>query len=48
MVLETIQAVPVKMWTVPDQVAYGIEYKGRVYPLSGDQTSGKHFIEIGC
>lgn len=47
MVVEVIEAVPVKMWTVPDQVEYGIEYKGHVYPLNGDEKSEKHYIEIG-
>lgn len=46
MVLEVVQAVPVKTWTVPDEVVYGIAYKGRIYPLNGDQQPGKHYIEI--
>lgn len=47
MVVEVIQAVPVKTWTIPDEVVYRIEYRGRVYALNGDQSSGKHYIEIG-
>lgn len=45
--LETIQAVPVKTWAAPDQIEYGIEYKGRAYPLHGDEKSGRHYIQIG-
>ncbi|HOB76113.1 MAG TPA: hypothetical protein PKG54_16485 [Phycisphaerae bacterium] len=31
---------------ITDQARYGIEHKGRVYPLNGDMKSEKHHIEI--
>lgn len=47
MVVEVIQAIPIQTSVIPDQAEYGIEYKGRVYPLNGDKASEKHYIEIG-
>jgi hypothetical protein len=46
MVLGVVHAVPLKIWTMPDQPEYGIAYRGRIYPLSGDKATGKHYIEI--
>jgi hypothetical protein len=46
-VLEVVQAAPVRIWAAAAEAQYGVAYKGRVYPLHGDKSSGRHFIEIG-